>query len=354
MTTNPSILDEVRTNLVLAWPAAATANITSIRDVGEGRGVFSRVYAVQLAWPQSQIPLADIVGDTFRAQPDCVVVKLPALGANRTAATNSGAYDRELLAYQQLLTDSPIATPYLFGGYTSQDGAVTLVLEDLSTARSVDQLDGLGLADANSVSRALGGWHHTRRRESLITLATTHGVRLSTPATFGEHGLRAGLDVLRMAWAPTLLDEDIRRFENVVRNRESLIERFERIAPSLCHGDVRADNLVFDPNNASRVVLFDWQQIAVQAPEADLAWLAATSLHVEVRRTIEGELLEHFAHSAGQDLTTTRQNYRDSLILPGLAVLFLAQRELANDRTKRFVATTLKRIAAALEDHDLA
>jgi len=91
-------------------------------------------------------------------------------------------------------------------------------------------------------------------------------------------------------------------------------------------------------------VVFDWQQIAVQLGESDLAWLAATSLTVPIRRGAEGDLVA----AAGGSF----DRYRLGLALPGLAVLLLAQRELPAPRARRFVAVSLERIAAALADNE--
>jgi hypothetical protein len=134
----------------------------------------------------------------------------------------------------------------------------------------------------------------------------------------------------------------------------------------LCHGDPRADNLVFRESGSrekgnretagrqatdrpaaghqptDQVVLFDWQQMAIQFGEADVAWLAATSLDVEVRRRTERDLVEGYGGSFDR--------YRLGLALPGLTVLLLAQREATTERTGRFIATSLQRIGAAIAD----
>ena len=86
--------------------------------------------------------------------------------------------------------------------------------------------------------------------------------------------------------------------------------------------------------------------MAVQFGEADLAWLAATSLTVETRRQVEADLI---AAAGGNP-----ERYRLGLALPGLAVLLLAPRELPSERAERFVAVSLQRIAAALADNETA
>ena len=80
-------------------------------------------------------------------------------------------------------------------------------------------------------------------------------------------------------------------------------------------------------------MLFDWQQIAVQFGEADLAWLMATSLDPEVRRAGHEDLVGAY----GADIDRLRLGF----VLPGLAALMLAQRTADHPRTRRFIATSL-------------
>ena len=117
---------------------------------------------------------------------------------------------------------------------------------------------------------------------------------------------------------------------------------------TLCHGDPRADNVVFAEDD--RAVLFDWQQMAVQFGEADLAWLLSTSTTPETRRDVEADVIASYALARGQNAATTWERYRLGMVLPGLAVLFLAQRETADERTEQLIATSLERIGIAVDD----
>ena len=318
-------------------------------DISGGRGVFSRVFAVDLKWPASSadpVPLS-------KARPDGVVIKLAALGANREAAIASGAYAREALAYQRLLQNSPIAVPICHGISICADGAIDFVLEDLRSGRSVDQIEGLGVADARAVVQELGRWHHSSRRGQLEELGRSVKLRRSTPRLLPPEGLLRGLQSLRERWSDLLSEQQIQNFTRLVERRSELVDVFDQGPVSLCHGDVRADNLTFD-YKGNKVVFYDWQQAALQLGEADLAWLCATSLEPPVRRGVERELCQLFGDASGEPTGQTWDRYRSALVLPGLAVLFLAQRELDTERARLFVATSLTRIATAIDDHELA
>ncbi len=302
--------------------------LVGMDDAAGGRGVFSRVLRVRLAWTDG----AD--------GPGSVIVKLPAAGPNGDAARASGAYRREALAYRQLLPGTPVATPAVHHVRLVDDD-VSLVLEDLGAERAVDQMEGLSPNDALSVGLELTRLHHHWRRSPRLTGLA---IRRSTPAALPAEALDAGLTALRQRWSADVDADQRRAFDDLVAARPAVVDAFGAAGPpTLCHGDPRADNLVFrDPD---RAVLFDWQQVAIQFGAADLAWLAATSLRPDVRRATEPTLLA--------ECDTPIDRYRLGLVLPGLAVLLLAQRRATDRRTERFIATSLTRIGQALVDHEL-
>ncbi len=323
------------------WPKPPS--VAAIEDVNQGRGAFSVVARVTLQWP----------GGASRAElePAAVVAKLPVDGPNGQAAIDSGAYRREALAYRELLVEpladrrTVLATPEIYLVDEPEDGTTSLIMEDLSPQRAVDQLDGLAPSDAALVATGLAEFHRSwANRHRLDGLE----VRRNTIAGLAPEALKAGLAALETTWAEVVTDQQRAAYARLVEAQPQLVDAFATQPPTLCHGDPRADNLVFAGRTGSHqtntVVLFDWQQMAVQFGGADLAWLAATSLDAETRRSIEPRLAE----TGG----ATMDDYRLGLALPGLAVLFLAQRELSTERATRFVAVSLERIADAIIDND--
>jgi hypothetical protein len=320
-------------------------SITGLDEINRGRGAFSDVWRAGLVWPDGpgigRHPTDTRPGVARDDRPDAVVAKLPVGGPNGRAARASGAYRREALAYRELLPRSPIRHPRAFAVVEAGD-ACSLLLEDLTDRRQADQLAGLDADDAARVAEALAHFHRAwAGSDRLAGLA----VRRNTLAGLDPEALVAGLDTLAERWGDVLGPDEHRVFADLVRARPGLVERFRTEEPTLCHGDPRADNLVFSPDDG-RPILFDWQQLAIQFGEADLAWLAATSLTTEVRRDVEADLV---ALADGRP-----ERYRLGLALPGLAVLLLAQRELPTERARRYVETTLRRISSALADNETA
>lgn len=312
----------------LVTEAFPSVTIDRVTEVGRGRGVFSLVAQVELRWFTGTGPRS-------------VVVKVPAPGPNGEAAIAAGACRREALAYRELLPTTPVRAPHCFLVQTDGDAA-SFVLEDLCALRSVDQLEGLEPADAMVVTTTLADLHrHWADERSLTALE----VRRATPSGFSDEVLAAGLDALATRWEDAV-DREVRQaFENLVADRERLVDAFAAAGPpTLCHGDPRADNLAFEADGSP--VLYDWQQLAIQFGPADLAWLTATSLKPTHRRAVERDLVAAYG--------TTMDHYRLGLVLPGLAVLFLAQREATSDRAGDLIATSIVRIGTAIADLEVS
>ncbi len=325
------------------WPEPPS--VAAIEDVNQGRGAFSVVARVALQWP----------GGASKAElePAAVVAKLPVDGPNGQAAIDSGAYRREALAYRELLVEpladrrTVLATPEIYLVDEPGDGTTSLIMEDLSPQRAVDQLDGLAPSDAVLVATGLAEFHRSWANSDRLDGLE---VRRNTIAGLAPEALKAGLAALETTWAAVVTDQQRAAYARLVEAQPQLVDAFATQPPTLCHGDPRADNLVFagraGSHHADTVVLFDWQQMAVQFGEADVAWLSATSLDVDVRRRTDHRLVEAYGGSFDR--------YRLGLALPGLTVMLLAQRQAENERTRRFIATSLQRIAAAIDDLDVA
>jgi hypothetical protein len=324
-----STLDpEIKHLLALAFPAPP--DVISLSDASQGRGVFSRVLRAELSWPGGR-------GD----RPGSVALKLPAAGSNGRAALASGAYEREALAYERLLPGSPIRFPYPYLVSRDGRGSASFVLEDLTDHRAADQLDGLGAEDCLRMCRELRLFHDSWQARA----GDAHlGVRRSVPSSIDPTALAAGLATLTTRWRDELGTSEISAFTDLVANRDAMVDAFAGAGGvTLCHGDPRADNVRFESDG--RPVFFDWQQLAVQPGSADLAWLAATSLTPATRRRLDRSLVDGYG--------TSFDAYRRGFVLPGLAVLLLAQREADSRRAAEFVAVSLRRIGTALADLDV-
>lgn len=307
--------------------------IRSITPVDHGRGVFSHVMRAELDGP---VP--------------SVAVKLLRSDANGAAALTSGAVSREILAYQELLpVTEGVWSPTFFGISVDERDVPSFVMQDLSTLRHMDQVDGLTDRDLRAVTAELIALHASwAGRPELDAI----DVRRSTPSHLPGEGIERGAALLDTRWA-NISAERRSALQALAAHREDAIRAFNAEENlTLCHGDPRGDNVAFDHDG--RAVLFDWQQLAIQMGEADLAWLLATSVDRETRRSLEGDIVASYAMARQQDAASTWRRYVKGMVLPGLAVLLLAQRETDDDRSHRFIETSIERIADAVIDLGVA
>lgn len=314
-------------------PIAIAADVLGVegRDalalpIGTDRGVFSVVWRVVLAPTVAGVR--------------SVVVKMPRPGPNGEAARRTGAYGRERVFYH-ILGHGPLPVPTCYG-IVDTDTGPAFVLEDLTDRRLADQIVGLDPSDTDLVVDALVGCH--KRLD--VAEAKNQRIRSNTASAFADPALAAGLERLAHTVRPT--------FARLVERKSSLVATCSGFAgPVLCHGDPRADNVAFrdEGHEETRAaVLFDWQQIAVQAGEADLAWLLATSMDPARRLAIEETVVASYAHAMDRSTDEAWHRYRTALVLPGLAVLLLVQRR-ASGRLAELVDLSVERIGAAVADH---
>jgi hypothetical protein len=313
----------------------AAVKVSTIADANRGGGVFSRVLRLELA-----------TDDTHRHRvPPSAVAKLPARGANREAAARSGAYRREAHCYRSLLVEDELPTAEAYAVIEHDDGAASLLLQDLTSRRWPEQLSGLESEDARAVVGALARFHH-RWDHDIDQPGQRHAglalVRANTVAGFDHGSLVSGLRAVEQRWANHLSRRQLSALDMMVARHDDVASAFaSHRSITLCHGDPRAANLAFARDGSA--LLIDWQQVARQFGEADVAWLCATSLTPDDRRAFEHDLVDEY----GGDV----ERYRLGLALPAMAVLLLAQRDVDSARAAELITTSLDRIAAAVIDN---
>ena len=320
-----------------------------IEQVGAGIGVMSVLYRVR--------PTYSAGGEG----PESFVVKLaPALPAVREIAAGYGFYHREVEVYGQLGLELGFrpATIYL-ALHDPTDDSFVVVMEDLSGLRTVDQIIGCPPDDAADVvdelARHHARWWENARLDRLPFIQEWH--RPPYPAYSGQAGAQA--------W-PIFAE----RFGHLIPARVAAIaERWVEVGPPLmedhvnhprtmCHGDLRLDNMFFHADGGAPVTMVDWQ-IASRAPGTfDFAYFMSQSLAADVRGACQQELCRRYHEGLLAGGVTDYPfdefwaDYRRSTLfclgypLQGGAV------ELVNDRAVALIEAITERAAAAIVDVD--
>jgi hypothetical protein len=248
----------------LGWKVTAV----DVVEIGAGIGVSSAVYR------------ATLTGDDI---PASVVVKLVAI--DPAAAFTSQVlkfYKREVQFFERLADDAPVRTPHgYFGEVTDDDGNFVVVMEDLGGNRMIDQTAPMSIEDAHRVIDAIADWHAKWWNRTDGYCEAQLAVALSDPiypamlpGLFDEGWTK--LNATPACVPHEALQPIGAAFSAIVG---SLLQRLSTGPSTLLHGDVRADNIMFDA--ADEPIFMDFQILGVGSASYDVAYFITQSLDVD-------------------------------------------------------------------------
>jgi Phosphotransferase enzyme family len=243
--------------------------------------------------------------------PGTVVLKLPSqFPENRAVAEHFNFYEREGRFYQQICDKLGVRTPRCFWNLIDLDTrSYGLLLEDLGSRTMISQVAGVGAGRAAQALAALGelhgAWWASPALDSLdwmprlddpINLAAGQQYRDAWPVFVERMGTQMPAGALELG-------------ERAQVEFEGLLTTGVREAPAtICHGDFRIDNLLFDDraDAIDGVAVLDWQ-ISYRGPAiTDVAYFLCQSMTVEERRRAEADLVRAWydavVRSIGRDL----------------------------------------------------
>ena len=365
MPSSPTTTDEVtREHLTDALRLGGViGNDTAVAEVdhhpiGEGVGIVGQLARLTLRYE-----------GTAEGAPSSVVVKMPSqYPENRAVGEHFNFYEREARFYQQIGDKSPLRTPRCFHNHLDVDRReFLLLLEDLGDRTLISQIAGMDAARAgvalDALARLHAEWWDSPALDSLtwmprlvdpVNLSAGEQYRQSWPAyleRFGDQlpdGAVAIGERVKDVWEQLVVDTDA------------------RWPATLCHGDFRADNLMFDDDveGRERVAVLDWQ-IANRGPAmSDVSYLLTQSIEPEDRREAERELVGRWFDTvcaalgaAPGDLTfdDVWRDYRlGALTCTVYPVVSGGTMDLANERGRRLAEAMSRRAFTAAIELDAA
>ncbi len=296
---------------------------------------------------------------TYRGPPGpaSVVVKLTSPDpSSRASGVQNSAYLREVRFYQEVAPTVDVPVPRcLFAGIGDDLAEFVLVLEDLGPARAGDQLAGCTADEAALVVEAAAGLHASRWGDPALR-------RLAWLDVTG-----AGLELLAVGY-PILFDMFCDRYGGELDDRQlapgrHLAAGLARVlapppAPATVqHGDLRADNLLFEAaDGAVPVALVDWQVPALGPGVTDVAYFLGTSLPTGERRAHEAALVRAYHRAlagrgvTGYDADRCWEDYRRTSFagyLMGTAASVMVER---TERGDQMFLAMVRRSAAQIDD----
>ena len=341
---------------IMQTSAELTSNIQvqtfSIEPVGEIVGVIGEVVRVRLNYTA-----------TCQA-PSSVVIKFAHRNPeNRAIANNTRMYEREVMFFNEIASqiDTPLTRCY-FAEMDLSTGGNAVVIEDLIDYRVGDQVAGINLAQVKMVvdtiaplhARFYGRWQ--QEFGHMMSIDSDEYIDSFLPGFLGSWQM--AIKNFPECFPKVLLDA----MPAYVAGLGGIMKMMGERTMTFIHGDVRMDNAMFGKGEPGQhpVIMIDWQNMMISNPLQDLAWLAATSLKVEVRRAIEEDMLGYYCEAmkgcgvSGYSLAQVRADY-------DVAVLFMMNFNMiiagafvpSSERAREMAVEGLRRAVEAVLDRDL-
>jgi ecdysteroid kinase len=297
--------------------------------------------------------------------PATLVVKLPSSNREvREVARGWSTYRREVLFYRDVAATVALRIPRAYvAEFDPQTHWFVLVMDDLSPATDGDQVAGLPLEHVRLALDGIVGLHAAWwNRPELVALE-------AAIQPFGE-GLWIGTGARHAAAWPAFetfvaarASPELRRIgERMAGAVEPMMIDMARTPRTLCHGDFRADNLMFSSSDgATALTIVDWQAPMQARGAFDVGYLMSMSVTTELRRAHEAALLRGYhdkltaAGVEGYPYEEFFHDYRRGLLI-GFTYVVQAgpAADMAHPRTEALFDSAVRRVDAAVQDHGLA
>ncbi|MDE0236052.1 MAG: phosphotransferase [bacterium] len=230
----------------------------------------------------------------------------------------------EVRFYTELRDQVPIATPRCYGADHFRSG-FTVILEDLvdTGATLRNSTDTLSTDEAASLLESLADLHRQwwGRTDAHPWLAKNPRRELMLGALLSPSLCRLGLWRVGSA-VPETLRRPISRY---ARNRRAAQEAMSAGPATLIHNDCHPGNQFVTADG--RPGLVDWQLCRTGPWARDVAYLLATSLDPDTRRTVERDLLAGYLRQLGSvapDFDSAWLAYRRNVVYAVEAMLVTA------------------------------
>lgn len=331
--------------------AIGDATVTSVtfEPVGQGVGILCQLARLTLTYDGAA-----------EGSPRTLIAKIPTTDPQtRGMVSIFRFYEREVRFYQELAAELTLGTARCyFGDFDAGSGGFILLLEDLAATRLGDQLAGASIEDARTtigeLAKLHAAWWNSPRLASLTWMPVAND-----PIN------KAGVMLFPQAWQIFLqrfgdgLPGELRTTgEKLCGEVGGILDQFVDAPITLCHGDVRLDNLFFAVRTGDPPLkVIDWQ-IGIRGVGAyDAGYFMSQSLNVDTRRAHEEELLRLY-HSlltengvSGYSYDELLHHYRWTLLFcMAYPVMGGGLGDLANERGYQLVRAMRDRSAAAIAD----
>ncbi len=333
---------------------AERAEVGTIAEVvhesmGEGVGILGELSRLHLRYAPGETGPATMIAKCQSMFPE-----------NIGLCQAMGFYVREVSFYQQLAGGLGLRVPSPYVAEIDPAGVpFVLVLEDVTGARLVDQLEGASRADCETVLTALAALHadfwESPKLDSLDWLPAWNNDAYKGAQALGV----ANWDAFVANWSAKVSDRVLGWVGALTPRYADMLDWWVTQGnATFAHVDSRLENFLFDVAT-EQVTVLDFQLSTRHVGAYDVSYFLAQSVSTDNRRAWEHDLLDHY-HAAllanGVPETYTRDRlYRDfrfCLLQQAWAQLAVADLDPGNDRGRALLDAFVTRSFEAADDHD--
>lgn len=285
--------------------------------------------------------------------PASLIVKLASESdEQRFIASVFKFYEREIRFYNEHAAQVSVSIPRcLLAAIDPDDHSFVLVLEEISGRRQVDQVNGLSFDDARVALLNLDDLHAPFWGKDLDAEAETF-FRFDSPlmqSVMPDHFAGEWAKV-RGKVLDELAPEVIELCDSRPEWTGALLQAMQT-PDTICHGDFRADNLLFDEGDG--LLALDFQLAAVSHGMTDVAYLISQSVDDEVASTRADELIDVYlerlaAHGIVLDRDEAMVPYRAGVVFYLSIPVSLLILEHVPERADRLGRAMLRRASAEI------
>ena len=325
-------------------PGVSVTGVETER-IGEGVGILSVLQRVRPAYS----------GQT--SAPATLVVKYPTEDpGQRFTADALTLYAREIVFYRDIAPSAPFKTARCYAASIAAENTdFTVVMEDVGHLRTLNQLEGVSLADAGVLLDVLADFHAQWWGDERLPGMTATFPPLSNPVyhmvlpSFWDAGWPAVLE-----HTPASVPAGTEGIGAIWSGKckwmlDNLLE-----PSTLCHGDYRADNQMFD---GADPVILDFQIVGAGSGMYDVGYFISQSIAPEVREGHDRELVDRYlARLATHGIDVDRDEaWRQYQIVVCFCVIYSVtnypQYLNMNDRGQSLLRDMLYRSLRAVSDN---
>ena len=340
-------------DVLSAGGAKTTVSAVAAERFGEGEGIVAELNRLTLDYAPGS------------SGPRSLIAKLPSsIEAMRGVAASFGLYEREAAFYEKVASTVSLGTaPCHFARFDPESGLFAIVMADLAPARSGDQLAGMALDEVRLAVESVADLHARWWNSPELPALEAVIQRVDRPpyAPF-EPRYQAIWPAVRPWLAARVSAATLEVADRLATRADALVAEMAKAPRTLCHGDFRADNLMFTRTADSlSMIALDWQITMQARGPSDVGYLLGGHVSSELRRAHEMDLLTLYHKRliaggvSGYDFETCLYDYRLSMLLGfNYWVQGAAATDLSHDRTAALFDSWARRLDAAVDELGLA